>query len=107
TNDPDPLYEWTLGDRVETLFQSDLVPVWTAALSSSRSYDVIVLGLEGWNLLPQTLQSKIQDRVSAGNGLVVIRRGPADASLAKLLPLEVVDTSDYWGPFVPADDRTV
>jgi hypothetical protein len=103
---------YELGDRYDTLFGDELIASWTDALSASRNYDVILLA-GGWELLPQTLQAAILARVHAGTGLVTIRRGPPlgpnpeTATLEGLLPLHVVNTSDYRGPFLPADDRTV
>jgi len=90
--------------------------VWAAALSSSRTYDVILLEIyvgdppyvrEGWALLPQTLQAEILARVQSGTGLLTIRRGnpggpnAETAVLEGLLPMGLVSTSDYNGPCYP------
>ena len=109
--EPDPRYFFELGDRYDTLFQSDLITAWTAALDPSIAYDVIVLGGAGreWAMLPHSLQANILARVQNGTGLVVIRRGDVPAPLHGLLPLSFRDGSDYHsvGPLLPADDRTV
>lgn len=108
---------YELGDRFDTLYGDELIDAWAAALDSSQTYDAIILNCYvpnvGWALLPESLQSNILARVAAGTGLVVIRRGEpvgptsATADLDALLPLGVVNESDYQGFCQPIDDRTI
>ena len=75
---------------------------------------MIAIGLmDPWSLLPQTLQANILARVQAGTGLVMVYRNPPGGpnpettTLLNLLPLAIVNSSDYRGPWHPLNDRTV
>lgn len=107
---------YELGDRYDTLYGDELVAVWTAALDPAKTYDaiMIVIGpMDPWSLLPQTLQANILSRVQAGTGLVMVNRNPPGGpnpettTLLNLLPLTIVGTSDFRGPWHPLNDRTV
>jgi hypothetical protein len=107
---------YELGDRYDSLYGDEIIAVWTAALDPAKTYDVImiVIGpMDPWSLLPKTLQANILSRVQAGTGLVMIYRNPPGGpnpetmNLLNLLPLAIVNTSDYRGAWHPMNDRTV
>jgi hypothetical protein len=107
---------YELGDRYDGTYGDELINVWTAALATANTYDVILISVgasDPWSLLPQNLQADILNRVQAGTGLVLVNRdlpggpNPETTTLRNLLPLAISNTSNYGGPWHVLNDRTV